>query len=462
MVTAFFWLTISFLDIRAVTFGSFVELNVKILTQRREHSLRRLLLSLEEAKYSDGSVLDVEIFVDNIPKKNSWSLWSETRRAKAERKRVLEIAKEWASSGRWRLGEVKVIDSPHWLGVRESWFACSNPELSGEEYRRFIILEDDVELSQAWFEFYAQAVARYAKVESIAGIALQRQASRLDLDAEELGHGQSWRQKPNKELAPLDPNLLGDQVYLFSHVGSWGFAPEPRVWAAFLRWFKSLEDPNAVETWSLSTNGKPRSNTITPFFESLPSRWYRSGLSKSRSELDTLKGGPLSMWTTHFDVFCARHGLFVIHPHFSIVKNEKTIPVALAASWRENGEHFQSLKTIDTELLSIDDWYIEFANKSEEIFPRAPIVIMFSGEKYSEKEINSARNRYYDQFLRRGRSMRSSERVLLDADWQLDESLLLSNIGEAMHGAFGTPTLKTFTQEEAYCILDGKKSCYSR
>ena len=46
-------------------------LGVKVLAQRREPELRRLLASLDAADYPDAADISVEIFVDGLPR-TSW------------------------------------------------------------------------------------------------------------------------------------------------------------------------------------------------------------------------------------------------------------------------------------------------------------------------------------------------------------------------------------------------------
>ena len=154
------------------------------------------------------------------------------------------------------------------------------------------------------FEYLAAAHRAYSMSTGIAGISLQRQAGRMDAYPEEL-EGKRVRPGKNKPLAALKPTTYRDTLYLFPHVGSWGFSPEPKVWHDFLDWFKNLEDVDAPENWvTLVDTGKQ----VNPKRESLPSRWYRHALSSQRGELGISQGGVAettsSMWTAHFDTFC--------------------------------------------------------------------------------------------------------------------------------------------------------------
>ena len=67
-----------------------------------------------------------------------------------------------------------------------------------------------------------------------------------------------------------------DGVYLFGHVGSWGFAPEPKVWEAFLDWMAEREDDfDADAHFSVGADGEPWSARRPGYRESVVSRWYR-------------------------------------------------------------------------------------------------------------------------------------------------------------------------------------------
>ena len=63
----------------------------------------------------------------------------------------------------------------------------------------------------------------------IAGISLQRQAGRMDAYPAAL-EGKRARPGRHQPLAALKPTKYRDTLYLFPHVGSGGFARDPKVW----------------------------------------------------------------------------------------------------------------------------------------------------------------------------------------------------------------------------------------
>ena len=392
------------------------ELTVKILAQRRPESLERLLDSLAGASYPRRVVIDVEINIDGAP--SSWT--------GDDHKRVVQVAHEF----QWPLGEVSVIQADSWRGLRQAWLECT-PKNSLDE-TRFIVFEDDLELSEAWFLYLSEATRNYARAPSVAGIALQRQ-SRLD------GSYEDEEVSGQKRLPALNPEIGDDRAFLFPHVGSWGFAPEPRVWTAFLRWYDGLVDIEDPKFWSVGTNGE--SFTEGPYIEALPSAWYRRDRNRK------------SMWTAHFDAFCAEHGLYILHP-------EIHEDYALAASWREDGEHYTGLsRELDTPVLPLVVW----DRIAEGLFPAQPKVISMSGAPVSEDHVTRAKRKYSEKILGGGGGrhavVNAVARQLLDVNWgPLSAGQAITDVSGSVQGnAFGYTPLHTFTKEEALCVLEGKK-----
>mmetsp|Transcript_30797 Transcript_30797/g.95283 ORF Transcript_30797/g.95283 Transcript_30797/m.95283 type:complete len:211 (-) Transcript_30797:1483-2115(-) len=123
------------------------QLTVKILAQKRVEPLNRLLVSLQTASYPPTANIDLEVHVDHIPADYLWP-----RRAKMDMKRrqnVLELVNTFVRA--WKHGNAKVVRVKTWQGIRGMWLACTDPGIFGEEFTHVVILEDDVELSPAWY-----------------------------------------------------------------------------------------------------------------------------------------------------------------------------------------------------------------------------------------------------------------------------------------------------------------------
>ncbi|KAJ8602577.1 hypothetical protein CTAYLR_008775 [Chrysophaeum taylorii] len=355
--------------------GVLREVTIKVLTQRRARGLERVLGSLRNGSYPSTVSLPVEIFVDALDDESHDPL-------------TLAVARgfEWPFP-------VSIITSPHRSGVRGQWLQCADPSVFGDEMRRVLIVEDDVELSSVWFEFLERAVG----VKNVAGVSLQRQPYRLD------GYGKEFGLK-KRTMAPLFREDDDAEIFAFAHVGSWGFSPDPWVWLEFLRTFD-------VDKWSVSADGLPRAEAVAsgaPFRESLPSRWYRQ--SENRA----------STWTAHFDAFMAEKGLFVVHAKLPARR-------ALAVSYRDSGEHY-ALASPDSVLLSSLEW-----NGLDLDFDEVPRVAL-SGERLSESE----------------------SRLLLDVFWRSDDTVTTDTAAAVQGYGFGN-SFPTVSRDQAICVLDGKK-----
>ena len=129
------------------TLSHLSELTVKILAQKRVEPLRRLLQSLQKASYPPSVNINIEIYVDQIP-----ALPLRPRASKDDTKRrhsVLDLVDRFVQT--WRQGNAVVVRLTNWQGLRGMWLTCADPGIFGEEFTRFVILEDDVELSPAWY-----------------------------------------------------------------------------------------------------------------------------------------------------------------------------------------------------------------------------------------------------------------------------------------------------------------------
>jgi len=303
------------------------------------------------------------------------------------------------------------------------------------------------------FEYLAAAHSAYSGNQGIAGISLQRQAARLDAYPEEL-EGKRAHLGRNQPLAELKPSVARDSLYLFPHVGSWGFSPEPKVWHDFLNWFNKLDDVDAAENWvTPARTGKH----VAPEHDSLPTRWYRQALSVQRGELglshNGMSGATSSMWTAHFDKFCLQRGLLVLHPH---LYGDSSTEKGLARSWRVDGAHYRGINSPDSELLSLEAWRAIVLSDKIDLFPQSNELarlsidgaqILKSTLKYPERDqpqlpLNAATRRLF----------------ALDVYWDLDNSLALHELTRAVNGdTFGFyDPLVTVTQEQAQCILGGR------
>lgn len=444
-------------------------LTLKILAQRRPHDLGRLLSSLASSRYPHYAKLDLEIYVDNVPSPTS------------SHEDTLAYARHFAATS-WVYGDTTVIPARHQKGVRSQWLRCANPSAFGDEFGRVLIIEDDVELSPAWFEFLELTLEFTRHEPRLAGISLQRQPYRLDAYANEVVSAPT---KNANSMAPLFLEDLeqNDELYAFAHVGPWAFSPEPWVWFHFLTWFDRLDDYTHQHVWSVASDGSPRADAEAsglPFTESLPSRWYRALLAKprwtpawpgsnSRSRSTRATPNENSMWTAHFGAFLAQHNLFVVHANW---QNGKT----LATSYRSQGEHY-ALNKPDAPLLDV----IQHAIFSPDRKPLPRIAL--SGERLPidalpqyDTVLSDNQGRAHRAAIKRSvlarldahnQSSHSGHRTLQggttnnnvpDIFYVLSGSTATADVPAAVQGlGFGWDPFNTLTHDQALCVLDGKK-----
>ncbi|KAK7250103.1 N-acetylneuraminate 7-O(or 9-O)-acetyltransferase [Aureococcus anophagefferens] len=431
-------------------------LGVKVLAQRREPELRRLLASLDAADYPDAADISVEIFVDGLPR-TSWfgrnrGLGRDRKHARARASlslaraatpplppQVLKTARAWAST--WPHGEAIVVDVKENRGVRGAWLAAYDPSVFGDEGRRAVVFEDDVVASPAWFRFLTDAVAASRGAPGVAGVSLQRQRSRLDGTARELGDAAAAQNK----LAPLAP--ADDGLYVFGHVGPWGFSPEPGVWLAFRKWFRKLG--NAVDdekSYSAGADGTPYAERdARTYRESLVARWYRRSLAAARGDAPTAAGAP-----------------------GSIVRGNA---LAFAASARSDGEHYAGVNRLDAELAGADDYAAairgDLFGDRDAGLPR----VTLAGDAEAPAMTAAAARRYaawYGGFASRGAKARADRRRLafdagvdLDAAWVPENgwgaaaSLATPDLLQGLH--HGYAGLQTVDRDAALCVLSNTR-----
>lgn len=205
----------------------------------------------------------------------------------------------------WSAGDVSVKVATENRGLRKSWLVAWWPKSDKE---RALILEDDIEVSPLWYKWIQGAYAAYGYNSDIVGFSLQRQTLVAD----------------KKHRSNTIPDNDG-RPFLYRLVGSIGYAPIASKWLDFLDFAEcALHTDMKVNTPKLIT-----------------SDWYNS--------LD--KRG---MWTQLFIYFCKETDLYTLYAY---PRGNK----ALAAHWREKGEHSRKTEGRDYQLVrAADNWPIEY------------------------------------------------------------------------------------------------------
>ena len=315
-------------------------LQIIVLTHDRLESFDRLMTSLKRAHY-DKEPVDLRVWID---RSSTWDggifdkIEGVIRVLKGERwdtvdKKILTVADGFD----WPYGRMSVHVWDWHVGIWGQWIDSWRP-ISARGFG--LILEDDIEVSPHYYQFLKRAREKYGQRNDVFGYTLQRGTLR----ANQTGFGRRGLQVDEKEL-----------IYLYPLVGSWGYAPEGRVWKEFRKWFhkKSCE------------------KGFHPYVEGLtPTKWYKKQEKKR------------SMWTMWHIKYAEEMGLLTVYAN---LPDKKT----LASNWREPGLHFRKqdkknvkkasrvTKEKDFELLN---WSKEYGQKEWRYeLPDDPIVLSWSG-----------------------------------------------------------------------------------
>jgi hypothetical protein len=276
-----------------------------VLGMNRFASMERLLHSLQKSEYGHHTV-DIILCFDR-PNDASTSIRTWYQQVEALHS---------ALANTWKHGTVSMTVANESMGLRQAWLQAWNPILSIDNNNnstttqhdqtqqpsppRFIIFEDDIEVSPLWYQWIQGAHDAYETRSDLAGISLQRQT-----------------------LVPLKSaanNKIPDnngQPFLYRLVGSIGYSPKASAWRDFVDFAEcALATDLDVSVPGLIT-----------------SDWYNQ-LNKR------------TMWTQLFIYFCHHQQLSTLYmfpPH----------NLALAAHWREKGEHHGATQGRDFDLLEL-------------------------------------------------------------------------------------------------------------
>ncbi len=244
-----------------------------VMTMNRHRALKRLLRSAAEARYG-GHRIDLDIWVD--------------RRSVEEEldANVLNVTE----TQDWPHGTKTIYRRRRPGGLYQQWIWTWNPSEDSDEFA--LILEDDLELSPAWYEWLTEARRRYGNDKDTAGFTLQRLILQL---------------RGKKKILTFPENT---PVFKNHLLGSWGFAPKREVWLEFRKWFEE----------TVRAGKKPYVHDL------LSSRWYRG---QDRRHL----GYAPSMWTQWFIKFVDERSYFTVTPHL-------LDGTTVCANWKEPGLHY--------------------------------------------------------------------------------------------------------------------------
>ena len=140
----------------------------------------------------------------------------------------------------WSHGPLRVIAHDERLGLREHVLRCGDLSL---EYGAVIVLEDDLFVAPAFYDFATRALDFYSDDEKVAGIAL---------------YAPDFNEYSRLRFVPLDD---GSDSYFIQSPCSWGQAFSAAQWSGFRDWYDGQyltdvaassmppEIPRAVAQW---------------------------------------------------------------------------------------------------------------------------------------------------------------------------------------------------------------------
>lgn len=277
-----------------------------VMTMDRAASLQRLLASLSAANYGEDTV-DLDIWID--------------RRNEGE---VNEEVLHASRKVMWKHGTKTIHKRTVNAGLYQQWIYTWN--ITAETTEVAVILEDDLEVSPAFYQWLRVARAAYAQDPEVAAFTLQRSTLR-----------------PRQRRGFTGPLKIPKEhpVFKYRLLGTWGFAPQRDQWVEFRKWFEEKR----------AHGEKPYVNGL------MTTNWYKS------QEVD---GFAPNMWSQWWIKFVDEKNYFTVTAH---------LPdgTTLAANWRESGLHYSKKRP---EM----DFPIFRGNDEQFVMPDNPIHVDWDGK----------------------------------------------------------------------------------
>ena len=186
------------------------------IAYNRPDSLGRLLSSLGNAKYPEGSEVTLVISID-----------------KSDTDEVVRLAQEYE----WPFGEKVVIARKERMGLKNHVLACGDLT---DTYGSIIVLEDDLYVSPSFYEYAVKALDFTEGDERIGGVSL---------------YNHLFNVHARRSFMAIDD---GYDNWYFQFASSWGQAYTKSQWDGFKEWYAIHKDepiggafvPANVATWS--------------------------------------------------------------------------------------------------------------------------------------------------------------------------------------------------------------------
>ena len=165
----------------------------------RPVSMKRLLVSLENAYYADDEV-DLIISIDNSG---------------------ADCVEQCAAEFIWTHGRKIIKTYEERQGLRKHILNCGDYL---NDYRAIAVFEDDVIPSESFYQYMKHAVPFYEDDDNIAGISL---------------YNHLWNVNVNM---PFQPAYGGSDIYFMQFAQSWGQIWMKKQWQEFINWYKTHDE----------------------------------------------------------------------------------------------------------------------------------------------------------------------------------------------------------------------------
>lgn len=190
---------------------------IVVIAYNREKELNNLLHSLSKARYPIGNIkLIISIDYSNNQK-------------------IITIAENFL----WKYGEKEIIKHTENLGLKRHVLFCGDLT---KKYSEIILLEDDLYISEGFYQFAYEATKKFENEDNIAGVSL------YNYEVNEFASNHLFR-----------PLISSNDNYFMMVPSSWGQTWKEMQWSKFRKWLsinqERLSDfkkfvPARVYSWS--------------------------------------------------------------------------------------------------------------------------------------------------------------------------------------------------------------------
>jgi hypothetical protein len=254
------------------------DLRLVVMTMNRVNSLSRLLDSLYHAYYNPSyPFVDLQVNVD-VAQEGPDS-----------------ATIEFLNKFEWPHGFLEINVQDHSVGIYGQWVdSWPSERYPPWLYRAVVLLEDDLEVSPHFAQWFIEAHETYKapRVGAITGMRAQLVAK-------------SGAQLPADQLVPP-----GVSAFAYKLIATWSMSPTHAMWTQFRAWVKE----------------KRADRTFVPEVTGIvPSEWYMDFLAH---------GKEAGMWEMWFVRFASDFNYYTVYPW---VENGA---VSIVSNWREKGLHY--------------------------------------------------------------------------------------------------------------------------